>query len=249
MHVQMNVQDKTAWFAHIARCLAPGARLAIWEVCQPPQADLPWPMPWSLDGHRQLRRHCRLTAHLDRAGRLRRHRVDGRNGLGPSLDRQDLRERPARRTGSADAPRRRLHPGPQRHRRTRQRLPRDLARGLHQERPANSPAEGLRPGSLSPASVAGSSRLTLPHVRPAPPPGRLNTVDVTQRIINRVVGRHRAFSDPLQASLLQRTPGGHIRGHHGGKHRGRINTSSRCPQRPQRSCGIRDRDRAALGPR
>lgn len=50
MHVQMNVQDKTAWFAHIARCLAPGARLAIWEVCQPGQTDLPWPMPWSLDG-------------------------------------------------------------------------------------------------------------------------------------------------------------------------------------------------------
>jgi SAM-dependent methyltransferase len=50
MHVQMNVQDKTAWFAHIARCLAPGARLAIWEVCQPRQADLAWPMPWSLDG-------------------------------------------------------------------------------------------------------------------------------------------------------------------------------------------------------
>ena len=50
MHVQMNVQDKTAWFAHIARCLAPGARLAIWEACQPRQAHLPWPMPWSLDG-------------------------------------------------------------------------------------------------------------------------------------------------------------------------------------------------------
>ena len=50
MHVQMNVQDKTAWFAHIARCMAPSARLAIWEVCQPPHADLPWPMPWSLDG-------------------------------------------------------------------------------------------------------------------------------------------------------------------------------------------------------
>ena len=50
MHVQMNVQDKTAWYAHIARCLAPGARLAIWEVCQPRQADLSWPMPWSLDG-------------------------------------------------------------------------------------------------------------------------------------------------------------------------------------------------------
>ena len=50
MHVQMNIQDKTTWFAHAARCLAPGARLAIWEVCQPRQADLPWPMPWSLDG-------------------------------------------------------------------------------------------------------------------------------------------------------------------------------------------------------
>jgi ubiquinone/menaquinone biosynthesis C-methylase UbiE len=50
MHVQMNVQDKTAWFMCIARCLAPGARLAIWEICQPRQAGLPWPMPWSLDG-------------------------------------------------------------------------------------------------------------------------------------------------------------------------------------------------------
>ncbi|MEV0399974.1 class I SAM-dependent methyltransferase [Actinoallomurus sp. NPDC050550] len=50
MHVQMNVHDKTAWFAHIARCLAPGARLAVWEVCRPRQTDLAWPMPWSLDG-------------------------------------------------------------------------------------------------------------------------------------------------------------------------------------------------------
>jgi SAM-dependent methyltransferase len=50
MHVQMNVEDKAAWFAHIARCLAPGARLAVWEVCQPRPADLAWPMPWSLDG-------------------------------------------------------------------------------------------------------------------------------------------------------------------------------------------------------
>jgi len=56
MHVQMSVQDKTTWFAHIAHCLASGARLAVWEVCQPDQAgvteraDLPWPMPWSLDG-------------------------------------------------------------------------------------------------------------------------------------------------------------------------------------------------------
>jgi len=50
MHVQMNVQDKTAWFGHAARLLAPGARLAVWEVCQPRQGGLTWPMPWSLDG-------------------------------------------------------------------------------------------------------------------------------------------------------------------------------------------------------
>jgi SAM-dependent methyltransferase len=50
MHVQMNVQDKTTWFRHIADHLAPGSRLAVWEVCQPRPADLPWPMPWSLDG-------------------------------------------------------------------------------------------------------------------------------------------------------------------------------------------------------
>ena len=43
MHVQMNVQDKTAWFAHIARCLAPGARLAVWEVCQPRCPSYPMP--------------------------------------------------------------------------------------------------------------------------------------------------------------------------------------------------------------
>jgi SAM-dependent methyltransferase len=50
MHVQMSVPDKAGWFTHIARCLVPGGRLAVWEVCQPGQADLAWPMPWSLDG-------------------------------------------------------------------------------------------------------------------------------------------------------------------------------------------------------
>src|SRR4051812_19940582 len=50
MHVQMNVEDKTAWFGQIAQRLAPGARLAVWEVCRRPAAELAWPMPWSLDG-------------------------------------------------------------------------------------------------------------------------------------------------------------------------------------------------------
>ncbi|MCI3276148.1 SAM-dependent methyltransferase [Streptomyces cylindrosporus] len=50
MHVQMNVRDKTTWFRHIAQHLAPGAHLAVWEICQPYEAELPWPTPWSLDG-------------------------------------------------------------------------------------------------------------------------------------------------------------------------------------------------------
>jgi cyclopropane fatty-acyl-phospholipid synthase-like methyltransferase len=50
MHVQMNVEDKRAWFAAIARVLAPGGRLAVWEVCTTTGKQPPWPMPWSLDG-------------------------------------------------------------------------------------------------------------------------------------------------------------------------------------------------------
>lgn len=50
IHVQMNVQDKRGWFEHIGRHLAPGARLAMWEVCAPGRQRLQWPMPWSLDG-------------------------------------------------------------------------------------------------------------------------------------------------------------------------------------------------------
>ena len=50
MHVQMNVQDKTTWYGHIARCLEPGGRLAVWEVSRRDGAELVWPMPWSLDG-------------------------------------------------------------------------------------------------------------------------------------------------------------------------------------------------------
>lgn len=50
IHVQMNVAEKTAWFRRIADRLVPGARLAVWEICQPGSDELHWPMPWSLDG-------------------------------------------------------------------------------------------------------------------------------------------------------------------------------------------------------
>ena len=50
MHVQMNVEDKAAWFAAIAAVLDPAGRLAVWEVCTTAGRQPPWPMPWSLDG-------------------------------------------------------------------------------------------------------------------------------------------------------------------------------------------------------
>ena len=50
LHVQMNVEGKTAWYRSIAEHLRPGAVLGIWEVCTTARADLTWPMPWSVTG-------------------------------------------------------------------------------------------------------------------------------------------------------------------------------------------------------
>ena len=50
IHVQMNVEGKTAWYRSIAEHLRPGATLGIWEVCTTTGADLTWPMPWSVTG-------------------------------------------------------------------------------------------------------------------------------------------------------------------------------------------------------
>ena len=50
MHVQMNVENKTEWFCHIADKLRPGGRLAVWEICLQGDSALTWPMPWSIDG-------------------------------------------------------------------------------------------------------------------------------------------------------------------------------------------------------
>jgi len=50
MHVQMNIEAKREWFAEIATRLAPGARFAVWEVCRTSETELPWPLPWSMDG-------------------------------------------------------------------------------------------------------------------------------------------------------------------------------------------------------
>jgi sarcosine/dimethylglycine N-methyltransferase len=50
IHVQMNIADKKAFYPTIARCLRPGARLAIFEVCRNGEVEPTLPLPWSLDG-------------------------------------------------------------------------------------------------------------------------------------------------------------------------------------------------------
>jgi sarcosine/dimethylglycine N-methyltransferase len=50
IHVQMNVADKLAFFAEIAKRLLPGARLATFEACRSGQDDPALPLPWSIDG-------------------------------------------------------------------------------------------------------------------------------------------------------------------------------------------------------
>jgi len=50
IHVQMNVEDKVAFYTDIANRLRRGARLAIFEVCRNGAEDAPLPLPWSIDG-------------------------------------------------------------------------------------------------------------------------------------------------------------------------------------------------------
>lgn len=69
MHVQMNVADKDAFFAGIARRLRPGARLATYEVCRRGRADPALPLPWSIDGSDSfLTTPERLHATIQEAG-------------------------------------------------------------------------------------------------------------------------------------------------------------------------------------
>ena len=50
MHVQMNVPDKIAFYAEVARRLRPDGRLAVFEVCRVGTAEALPPLPWSIDG-------------------------------------------------------------------------------------------------------------------------------------------------------------------------------------------------------
>jgi SAM-dependent methyltransferase len=46
-HVQMNVADKRRLYAEVRRVLAPGGRLALWDVTAGPGGPLHMPVPWA----------------------------------------------------------------------------------------------------------------------------------------------------------------------------------------------------------
>lgn len=48
-HVQMNVADKRAFYAELARVLAPGGRLAFHDVLLGPAGEPVYPLPWAED--------------------------------------------------------------------------------------------------------------------------------------------------------------------------------------------------------
>jgi len=68
IHAQMNVVDKPALMRTIARLLRPGGALLAWEICAAGEADVTWPVPWSLDGtDSHLARQAELRAAIEDA--------------------------------------------------------------------------------------------------------------------------------------------------------------------------------------
>lgn len=47
LHVGMNIADKPALFAELARVLRPGAALGVYDVMQIGAGELAWPVPWA----------------------------------------------------------------------------------------------------------------------------------------------------------------------------------------------------------
>lgn len=46
-HVQMNIAEKAAFYAELARMMAPSGRVAQWEIAAGPEQPLQFPVPWS----------------------------------------------------------------------------------------------------------------------------------------------------------------------------------------------------------
>lgn len=69
LHVGMNIDDKEALFAELARVLVDGGNLHVYDIMRIDEGDLTWPLPWSSDpSHSFVVRPDDYVAALESAG-------------------------------------------------------------------------------------------------------------------------------------------------------------------------------------